>query len=279
MSEPGPLTATRARDLMDRHGLHTRRSLGQHFLVDPNIVRKIVRLSGVGPHDTVLEIGPGIGSLTSSLAGAAGRVVAVELDQAVVPALREEVEGLGNVEIHVGDALKLDLRALVPGDTRMVSNLPYNVATPVMARVLDRVPSVRSGLVMVQRELGDRWTSPPGSRTYGAISVKFAYHVRSRVVAEISRNVFMPPPKVSSVLVEFERVDPPVQVGPHEPFLDFVSGAFGHRRKTIRNSLVSAGWPAGDVESALGSAGVRPEDRPESLSLTDYARLWESLPR
>ncbi|HVE91557.1 MAG TPA: 16S rRNA (adenine(1518)-N(6)/adenine(1519)-N(6))-dimethyltransferase RsmA [Actinomycetota bacterium] len=274
----GPPTATTARDLLDRHGLHTRRSLGQHFLVDPNTVRKIMRLSGVRDGDTVLEVGPGIGSLTSSLAAVAARVVAVEVDEAVVPALREVISGFDNVDLVVGDALRIDLEAAVGGDCRMISNLPYNVATPIMARVLDEVPAVRGGLVMVQRELGERWTAPPGSRTYGAISVKFAYHAQARVAAEVSRHVFMPPPKVSSVLVDFRRLDAPaVDVGPHKPFLDFVSRAFGHRRKTIRNALVSAGLDSAVVETALSQAAIAPASRPEVLDLDDYARLYRAM--
>ncbi|MGH2760738.1 MAG: ribosomal RNA small subunit methyltransferase A, partial [Actinomycetota bacterium] len=163
------VTPSIAIDLLQRHKLRAGRRHGQHFLVDPNTVRRIVRLAGVRAGDTILEIGPGLGSLTVALASGAARVVAVEIDATVAEALAEVVGGASNVEVVIGDALDVDLAQALGGPARLVANLPYNVATQVLLRVLDEVPEVKDGLVMVQREVGERWTAPPGSRAYGAV--------------------------------------------------------------------------------------------------------------
>jgi 16S rRNA (adenine1518-N6/adenine1519-N6)-dimethyltransferase len=271
------VTASRAQDLLRRHGLAARKSLGQHFLVDPNTIRRIVRLAEVSADETVMEIGPGLGSLTVELARTAGRVIAVEMDESMTEALREVVAGADNVEIVVGDALGLDLNALIDGPARLIANLPYNVATPLIARVLEDVPSITGGLVMVQRQLGERWTAGPGSKTYAPISVKVAYHADARIAGEVPRSVFMPPPKVSSVLVSFTRHEPPVEVDDPKAFLRFVDAAFGHRRKNLRNSLTAAGHDSARAESALSAAGIDPATRPERLSIEAFASLYREL--
>jgi 16S rRNA (adenine1518-N6/adenine1519-N6)-dimethyltransferase len=258
------VTPSIASELLQRYNLRAGRKHGQHFLVDPNTVRKIIRLADIRPYETIVEIGPGIGSLTVALAEAAARVVAIEIDEEVATALREVIDGLDNVELIVGDAM----RAPIEGPARLVANLPYNVATPLMIRVLDELPGIAGGLVMVQRELGERWTAAPGSKTYGSVSVHVAYRARAAIVAEVPRTVFMPPPKVSSVLVSFERRDePPVDVSDEDAFFGFVRRAFAHRRKTLRNSL-------GVKE--LG-CGVEPNARAEDVSLEQYACLFEAL--
>lgn len=257
------VTPSVASDLLARYQLKAGRKHGQHFLVDPNTVRRIVRMADVRPDETILEIGPGLGSLTVALAEAAARVVAVEIDTEVAEALREVIDGLDNVDLVIDDAMKVDL----PGG-RLVANLPYNVATPLIIRVLDEFPSVRGGLVMVQRELGERWTAKPGSKTYGSVSVHIAYRATAKIAGDVPRTVFMPPPKVSSVLVSFERrVQPPVEVGDEAAFFAFVRRAFAHRRKTLRNSI-------GVKE--LG-CGIDPQARPEDVSLEQYACLFAAL--
>ena len=272
------VTVTRARDLLARHGLRPRKGLGQHFLVDPNTVRKIVRLADIRPDDTVLEIGPGLGSLTVGLADVAARVVALEVDARMAGALSEVVGSLPNVDVLIGDAMHTDLAALCGGPARLVSNLPYNLATPIVARVLDDVPSVGAGLVMVQREIGRRWSAPPGSKTYGAISVKVAFHAVAEVVATVPPTVFLPPPKVGSVLVAFRRrEEPPVDVADRDSFFAFVEAAFGHRRKTLRNTLAAAGWDRDAAERALLAAEVDPGGRPEQLDLDAFARVYREL--
>lgn len=272
------VTPSVAKDLLRRHRLRAGRRLGQHFLVDPNTVRRIVRLAEIGPDDTILEIGPGLGSLTVGLAQAAGRVVAVELDERVADALADVLDDAPNVEVVVGDALAVDLGAACGGHARLVANLPYAVATPVLMRVLDEVPEVTGGLVMVQRELGKRWVAGPGDEDYGAVSVHVALRAEASLAGDVPRTVFLPPPKVSSVLVSFVRRDAPgVQIDDEVSFLRLVHDAFGHRRKTLRNALVSAGRDRSAVEAALTRAGIGDRVRAEELGLPELARLYEGL--
>jgi 16S rRNA (adenine1518-N6/adenine1519-N6)-dimethyltransferase len=272
------VTPSVASELLRRHHLRAGHRYGQHFLVDPNTVRRIVRLAKISPTETILEIGPGLGSLTVALAQSARRVVAVEIDEAVATALREVVGDGHNVEVVVADALHADLAGWLSEPARLVANLPYNVATPILMRVLDEVPAVHGGLVMAQRELGERWTAPPGSRTYGAASVHVAYHAEARIVGEVPRTVFLPPPKVASVLVEFTRRPAAgVDVADRDALFGFVQRAFGHRRKTLRNSLVAAGFDRSRVEAALDACAIAPRSRPEDLALADFARLQAAL--
>jgi 16S rRNA (adenine1518-N6/adenine1519-N6)-dimethyltransferase len=272
------VTPSVAIDLLRRHRLRAGRRHGQHFLVDPNTVRRIVRLAGIMPDETILEIGPGLGSLTVALAEAASRVVAVEIDAAVAEALTEVVGDAANVEVVVGDAMETDLAAVVGGAARLVANLPYNVATPLLLYVLDDMPDVAGGLVMVQREVGERWTASPGSRSYGAVSVHVAFHADARIVGEVPPTVFLPPPEVASVLVEFRRrAAPPVDVDDARALFRFVRSAFGHRRKTLRNSLEAAGLGRAAVESALADADLEGRVRPEQLTLAEFARLYSAL--
>lgn len=275
---PRHVTPSVAAELLDRHQLRAGRRHGQHFLVDPNTVARIVRLADISPDETILEVGPGLGSLTVALASAAQRVVAVELDETVADALREVLDDVHNVEIVVADALHVDLPELVGGPGRLVANLPYNVATPVLMRVLDDAPQISGGLVMVQRELGERWTASVGTRAYGAVTLHVAYHSEAEIVGDVPRSVFMPPPKVSSVLVSFSRhavtavdVDDPVQ------FVRFVHKAFAHRRKTLRNSLAAARFPTEAVERVLDEAGIDVRARAEELDLESFAQLYRQL--
>ena len=272
------VTPSIAAGVLRRHRLRAGRRHGQHFLVDPNTSRRIVRLAAVSPDEAVLEIGPGLGSLTVALAEVARRVVAVEIDVDVAEAFREVVGDAHNVELLVADALRFDISAALQETARLIANLPYNVATPLLLRVLDDVPEVTGGLVMVQRELGERWTTGPGSRAYGSASVHVAFHASARIVGDVPATVFMPPPDVSSVLVEFTRhVTPPVAVADSAGFFAFVRAAFGHRRKMLRNSLDAAGFRRDAVESALSDCGLDARVRPEDLSLDDFARLHSVL--
>ena len=169
---------------------------------------------------------------------------------------------------------------MLGGPARLVANLPYNVATPIFIRVLSDVPEVVGGLVMVQRELGERWTSPPGSRTYGSVSVKVRYHAHAEIVGAVPRTVFMPPPKVESVLVAFTRREaPPVDVEDVGEFFGFVQAAFAHRRKTLRNSLIASGYDKDSVERALITCATAERARPEDLSIEAFAHLHAVLPR
>jgi 16S rRNA (adenine1518-N6/adenine1519-N6)-dimethyltransferase len=261
------LSPAQVRDLLDRHGLTPSRSLGQNFVVDPNTVRRIARLAGVGVGDAVVEIGPGLGSLTTELAATGAEVVAVEIDRHLLPALHEVVDPLG-VRVVAGDALTIDWDDLLAGHDRwvLVANLPYNVATPLVLELLDRVPAIERMLVMVQRELGERLAAEPGSKTYGIPSVKVAYRARAEVVATVPATVFHPRPKVESVLVALVRHPaPPVEADPVRLFR-LVTTAFGQRRKMLRRSL------------AAEVADVDPTARPEHLDLAAWARLAEASP-
>lgn len=256
--------------LLERHGLTPKRSLGQHFLVDPNTARRIVRLAGVEAHDHVLEVGPGLGSLTLALLETGAAVRTVELDRRVAAALAEVTAD--RCEVVVGDALEVDLEALAaPGPTRLVANLPYNVAVPVVLRVLESAPSVRHVFVMVQTEVAERLTAIPGSRAYGAVSVRVAYHASARLAGAVPRTVFLPMPNVDSSLVALERRAEPA-VNPaevtEERLFEVVGAAFAHRRKMLRRTL------GGLVDAAAYErAGVEPTDRPEQLSVEQFGRL------
>jgi 16S rRNA (adenine1518-N6/adenine1519-N6)-dimethyltransferase len=251
--------------------------LGQHFLADPNTARRIVRLAGVGAGDRVLEVGPGVGSLTVALAEAVtpgGEIIALELDRHLLPVLGEVVDGLPQVRIAQGDALTVDYDALL-GDARawsMVSNLPYNVATPLMARLLDEVPRLETLSVMVQKEVAERLAAPPGTRACGAISVKVAYHATATIVGVVPPTVFVPRPKVDSAIVRFERRPAPsVEVPSPEGLFALARAGFSQRRKTLRQALRPLlGARVEEVLTAADIAGIR---RAETLTLEEWAAL------
>ncbi|HVW31333.1 MAG TPA: 16S rRNA (adenine(1518)-N(6)/adenine(1519)-N(6))-dimethyltransferase RsmA, partial [Acidimicrobiia bacterium] len=227
------LSPTDVRSLLEAHDLRPSRALGQNFLADPNTARRIVRLAGVGPGDRVLEVGPGVGSLTVALAEAVapgGEVLALELDRHLLPVLAEVVAGLPAVRVVQGDALTVDYGALLGDAGRpwtMVSNLPYNVATPLVARFLDEVPEVRILSVLVQKEVAERLAAPPGAPGCGAVSVKVAYRAGAAVVGTVPPTVFLPRPKVDSAVVRFERrAGPPVDVPRPEALFTLARAGF-----------------------------------------------------
>ncbi|HUF34189.1 MAG TPA: 16S rRNA (adenine(1518)-N(6)/adenine(1519)-N(6))-dimethyltransferase RsmA [Acidimicrobiales bacterium] len=263
-------------DLLERHGLRPSRALGQNFVVDPNTVRRIARLAGVGPGDRVVEIGAGLGSLTLALLETGAAVTAVEIDRHLLPALREVVEPHGATVVH-GDAMALDWAALL-GEERwvLVANLPYNVASPLVADLLDEVPAIGRMLVMVQREVGERMAADVGDEAYGGLSVKIAYWATATVVGRVPATVFIPQPKVESALVAIERrerpaVDPDA-VDPARLFA-LVRAGFGQRRKMLRRSLAGLVDPA-----AFEASGIRPEARAEELDVVAWGRLAEASP-
>jgi 16S rRNA (adenine1518-N6/adenine1519-N6)-dimethyltransferase len=269
------LSAADVRALAAHLELRPTKQLGQNFVIDPNTVRRLVRTAEVSPADVVVEVGPGLGSLTLGLLDAAARVVAVEIDPRLASQLPITVAAkapqlLDRLEVVVQDALVLDS---VPGPapTSFVANLPYNVAVPVLLRLLDKLPSLQRGLVMVQAEVADRLVAGPGSKTYGIPSVKAAWYADVTRAGSIGRSVFWPAPNVDSGLVAFTRREPPA--ADRLQAFAVIDAAFAQRRKTLRAALAGwAGSPAA-AEERLRAAGIDPSLRGEMLTVEDFARL------
>lgn len=263
---------THIHDLLASSGLAPRRDLGQNFVADPNTVRRIATLAKVGAGDRVVEIGAGFGSLTIALAETGALVTAIEVDRGVVAVLRDVVDGLANVTVVEADAMHHDWATELAGHDRwtLVANLPYNVATPLVCDLLDEVPAISSMLVMVQREVAERMAAAPGSRQYGAVSVKVAYWATASVVATVPASVFVPRPNVESALVRIDRRDPPDV--DRDRLFSIVRQAFGQRRKMLRRSLRDIASP-----EQFAAADVSPESRPEELGLEAWCRLADAL--
>jgi 16S rRNA (adenine1518-N6/adenine1519-N6)-dimethyltransferase len=268
------LSRTEVNQLLAQHGLAPRRDLGQNFVVDPNTVRRIARLAGVGPGDHVLEIGPGLGSLTLALAETGAHVRAVEVDRGVVPVLRQITAQHPLVEVIEGDAMQLDWPAALADHPTwfLVANLPYNVATPLICDLLDGVPAIARMLVMVQREAADRLCAAPRSPAYGAVSVKVSYWATARIAGTVPASVFVPRPNVESALAEINRRDAPATAADRDRLFHLVRTAFGQRRKMLRRSL--AGIVPTEVFEA---AGIDAQRRPEELDVAEWGALTDAL--
>jgi 16S rRNA (adenine1518-N6/adenine1519-N6)-dimethyltransferase len=254
-----------------------KRELGQHFLADENILGVIGRLAELAPSDVVLEIGPGLGALTAFLADRVARVHAVELDRSLEPRLAEALAGHEHVELHFGDALALDLSAFEPPAKKLVANLPYNVATPLVAESLDGLPTVDLWCVMVQRELADRFFAEPQTKAYGAVSVLVQLVADRTGFHPVSRNVFRPKPNVDSALVAFRRRgELPAD---YARLKAVIGAAFAHRRKTLPNSLELAGIASrAAAASALEEIGRGVAARAEELRPEEFVALVQALP-
>ncbi len=254
-----------------------KKQLGQHFLVDGNLLGVIGRLAVLDQDDVVLEVGPGLGVLTSYLAEHSGHVHAVELDRSLEPRLREALAGRENVELHFGDALELDLASLDPAPTKLVSNLPYNIATPLVVESLDGLPGVRLWTVMVQREVANRFFARPSTKAYGAVSVLVQLSAERTGLHPVSRTVFRPPPNVDSALVAFRRRS---DLAPWDRrhVKRIVTAAFAHRRKLLSNSLQLAGAATREeAAAALEAIGRDPGVRAEELTPPEFVALAEAL--
>jgi len=273
----GLLGAGQIRDLAGRLGVRPTKKWGQNFVIDANTVRRIVRLAGLSPHDVVVEIGPGLGSLTLALLPQVGRVVAVEVDPNLAAALPETVAALapayGNrLSIVVADAMTV--RSLPdPQPTALVANLPYNISVPVVLGFLEAFPTLRRALVMVQLEVAERLAAPPGSKTYGIPSLKAAWYAQVRLTGTVSRSVFWPAPNVDSGLVTLIMREPPRTLASRKEVFACIDAAFAQRRKTLRAAL--AGWAgsAANAETALHAAGVDPRTRGEQLDIHAFAAI------
>jgi 16S rRNA (adenine1518-N6/adenine1519-N6)-dimethyltransferase len=267
------LTPRDITELLARHGLEPSRALGQNFLADPNTVRRIVRLACIDANSNVVEIGPGVGSLTTELAATGANVVAVELDRHLLPVLAETVEPLGVRVVH-GDALAIDWGQVLPADKQwhLVANLPYNVATTIVLDLLDDVPQIETMLVMVQREVGERLAASAGDGAYGIPSVKLSLWATASIAARIPATVFIPQPRVESVMVRIERRSAPVVDVDHDSLMDLVRTAFGQRRKMLRRSLSSK-----VTTEQFEAAGIDPSERPERLDVVQWGALTAAV--
>ncbi|MFN8018131.1 MAG: 16S rRNA (adenine(1518)-N(6)/adenine(1519)-N(6))-dimethyltransferase RsmA [Acidimicrobiales bacterium] len=266
-------TRTELAALLEAHDLGPSRALGQNFVVDPNTVRRIARLAGVGPGDHVVEIGAGLGSLTLALAETGAAVTAVEIDRHLRPILEEVVAGR-DVRVVAGDAMALDWDEVLAGADRwvLVANLPYNVATPLVLDLLRDVPAIERMLVMVQLEAGERLVAEPGSPAYGIPSVKVALRATGRIVGKVGPDVFLPRPRVDSALVEVVRRPELATTADPDVLVALVERAFNQRRKMLRRSL------AGMVDDAqFAAAGIEPTERPEHLGVEAWGRLAEAV--
>jgi 16S rRNA (adenine1518-N6/adenine1519-N6)-dimethyltransferase len=252
-----------------------KKALGQHFLADPNLLGVIDRLAELRADDVVLEVGSGLGVLTRHLAERVACVHAVEIDRSLEPHLRESLAGRANVQLHWGDALRLDLASLRPAPSAFVSNLPYNIATPLVVETLVGLPTVSRWCVMVQREVADRFFALPGTKAYGAVSVMLQLLSERTGFHAVSRHVFRPPPRVESALVAFRRRTPPPRV---REIRRLVDAGFAHRRKTLANSLALAGVVDRDtVVAALEAIGRAPNVRAEALAPAEFVALEAAL--
>jgi 16S rRNA (adenine1518-N6/adenine1519-N6)-dimethyltransferase len=275
----GLLTPSDVREIAGRLGVRPSKRLGQNFVIEPGTVRRIAALASVRPDDVVLEVGPGLGSLTLALleTGPAG-VIAVEVDPMLAGELPRTVAVrapalAGRLAVVTADALRISERDLPAAPTLLVANLPYNVAVPVVLHLLAALPSLERGLVMVQAEVADRMCAAPGSRVYGAPSVKLAWYAAVRPAGTVPRTVFWPVPNVDSRLVAFGRRDPPATPASREEVFAVVDAAFGQRRKTLRAALSGWAGSAPEAERLLRVAGIDPGARGESLSVAEFARL------
>ncbi len=278
MTAAGPLGPAEIRALAAGLGVVPTKSLGQNFVIDPNTVRRIARAAELTDDDVVVEVGPGLGSLTLALLPQARRLYAVEVDTRLAGALPGTVaaragEVADRMTVLAADALRIDADAFAEQPTALVANLPYNVAVPVLLHLLATLPRLRHGLIMVQAEVADRLTAGPGSRVYGVPSAKLAWYAQARPAGSVPRSVFWPVPNVDSGLVAFTRRDPPATEVPRTEVFAAVDAAFAQRRKTLRAAL--GRWAGSPVraEQVLRAAGVDPGARGESLTIEEFSRI------
>ncbi len=283
MTSAGPtlLGPADVRALAARLGIRPTKQRGQNFVIDANTVRRIVRTADLRPDDVVVEVGPGLGSLTLALLGAVRRVVAIEVDPLLAAALPDTLAAYApdladRCEVVAADALHVES---IPGPapTALVANLPYNVSVPVLLHLLALLPTLERGLVMVQSEVADRLAAAPGSKVYGIPSVKAAWYADVRRAGVIGRNVFWPAPNVDSGLVAWTRREPLVTSASREQVFAVVDAAFAHRRKALRGVLRGLAGSGDTAEAALTKAGIDPLARGESLTVEEFARLTEAL--
>ncbi len=280
-------TPKKTKEIIQAYGLALKKSLGQNFLTDQNILRKIVAAAELDATKGALEIGPGIGALTQQLAKAAGKVVAVEIDGRLIPVLEDVLRHNGHVAIVHGDILRMDLARLFReyfhgiGKVSVVANLPYYVTTPIIMKLLEEKLPLEHIVVMIQKEVAERMAAKPGGKEYGSLSIAVQYYCETELVAFVPRTVFIPQPNVDSAVIKLKLRDkPPVRVDDERMFFETVQACFAQRRKTIYNNLLSRFFDKQSKErlsELLQSCGIDPSRRGETLSLEEYARLSNGL--
>lgn len=280
-------TPRRTKEIIQRHGFSFKKSLGQNFLIDQNILYKIVEAADLDKDKGALEIGPGIGALTEKLAQTAGTVTAVEIDQRLIPILQEVLEPYPNVNVHHGDVLKVDIHELFQqhfsgvSKVSVVANLPYYVTTPILMKLLEEKLPLENIVVMIQKEVAVRMAASPGSKDYGSLSIAVQYYSEPKLVCTVPHTVFIPQPNVESAVICLKvRDKPPVEVDDENHFFEVVHASFAQRRKTIANNLKSRYFPGEGrerLEQLLQEAEIEPSRRGETLSIEEYARLSRVL--
>jgi 16S rRNA (adenine1518-N6/adenine1519-N6)-dimethyltransferase len=279
-------TPRKTNEVMKKHGFVLKKSLGQNFLIDPNILHKIVAAANLDSGKGALEIGPGIGALTQQLAKAAGKVVAVEIDQRLLPILKETMQSYDNVQVIHGDVLKLSLEEIFQAfaplqQVSVVANLPYYVTTPIVMKLLEARLPLENIVVMIQKEVALRMAAPPGGKDYGSLSIAVQYYCEPELVMIVPRTVFIPQPNVDSAVIKLKvRQKPPVEVADENWFFEVVQASFAQRRKTITNNLLARFFTKetrDQLPPILSACAIDPVRRGETLSLDEYARLSNAL--
>ena len=273
------------KELVESHGFKFSKSLGQNFLIDGNIVKKIVRDAGITKDDYVLEVGPGVGTLTEELALNAKKVVAVEIDRSLLPILDITVlNRYDNIDVVHGDILEIDIKTLIEeklggGPVKVVANLPYYVTTPIIARFLEEDLNVESLTIMVQKEVAQRMVSKQGSKVYGSLSVFVSFYSEPEILLTVPKSVFMPSPKIDSAVIRLNMKESLPDVDKKQ-FFKVVRASFSKRRKTILNALSSYGFTIekDEIKGALEAAGIDPGSRAEQLSLEEFVKISKILP-
>ncbi|UOQ44682.1 16S rRNA (adenine(1518)-N(6)/adenine(1519)-N(6))-dimethyltransferase RsmA [Halobacillus salinarum] len=287
MNNKAVATPTRTKEILQNYGFAFKKSLGQNFLIDVNILKNIIRHAGIDKEAGAIEIGPGIGALTEQLGQHADKVVAFEIDQRLLPILNETLAPYENIHIINEDILKSDIRKVIGAHfskeqpVRVVANLPYYITTPILMKLLmDRLP-IDSITVMIQKEVADRMAAEPNSKSYGSLSIAVQYYTTAEIVMNVPKTVFMPQPNVdSSVLHLRMRAEPPVQVKDEDFFFEVVKASFGQRRKTLMNNLArhfSGKMNKQAIQEHLNEVGIDPKRRGESLSMEEFALLADIL--
>lgn len=281
-------TVSRTKEVMDKYGFTFKKSLGQNFLIDVNVIQSVLTKANITEKTGVIEVGPGIGSLTEQLAKRAKKVVAFEIDQRLIPVLEDTLSPYNNIKVINEDVLKADLKETIEDefsdveDIIVVANLPYYITTPILMHFLMQNLAIKRYYVMMQKEVGERISAKPNSKAYGSLSIAIDYYTYAQTIQQVPKTVFMPPPNVDSIIIELtKREEPIVGIEDEETFFKLTRGAFQQRRKTILNNYMlvfeDGKKNKSEISAMLESAGIDPKRRGESLNINEFAQIYKSL--